>query len=110
MERARWFWLDAVKGAMTALLLADQSMSRGSILVLEAVHDVAAECQLDTTEALRAALRGLADVRRFVPPERIDELRTAIEARYMGAGELFAEYLAEVASPPAADQPSAPIG
>lgn len=86
---------DAVRGAMTALLLADHSLSRGAILVLEAVHDTAAEQQADTVESLRAALRGLSDLRRFATPERLDEVRRAIDARYMGAGDLFAEYLRE---------------
>ena len=48
---------DAVKGAMTALLLADHSMTRGSILVVEAVVDVAAKLDLDPTDSMRAALR-----------------------------------------------------
>jgi|GEM_PF-3174533 len=84
---------DTVKGAMTALLLADHSLSKGAIMMIEAVHDVANDCQLDTTESMRAALRGLADLRRFVTPEKVDEVRIAIDQRYMGAGELFADYL-----------------
>jgi len=86
---------DAVKGAMTALLLADLSLSRGAILVIEAVHDVALERELDTVEAMRAALKGLADLRRFVTAQKVDEVRHAIETRYMGAGEMFGEYLSE---------------
>ncbi len=84
---------DSVKGAMTALLLADQSLARGGMLVLAAVVEVASEAQMDPTEAMRAALLGLADLRRFVDPDRIEELRLAIEAKYMGAGEVFVEYL-----------------
>jgi hypothetical protein len=86
---------DAVKGAMTALLLADLSLSRGAILVIEAVHDVAAERQLDTVQAMCAALKGLADLRRFVTAHRVDEVRHAIETRYMGAGEIFCNFLSE---------------
>jgi hypothetical protein len=84
---------DSVEGAMTALLLADQSLVRGGMLVLEAVIDVAAEAQMDPTEAMRSALCGLADLRRFVDPARIEEIRVEIEAKYMGAGEVFVEYL-----------------
>ncbi|HEX4048454.1 MAG TPA: hypothetical protein VH309_11495, partial [Elusimicrobiota bacterium] len=51
------------------------------------------KAQLDPTEAMRAALRALADLRRFVDPARIDDIRLAIEAKYMGAGEVFSEYL-----------------
>ena len=86
---------DAVKGAMTALLLADHSMTRSSILVVEAVMDVATKRDLDPTESMRAALKGLADLRRFVDPARMDDIRLEIEAHYMGAGEVFMEYLRE---------------
>ncbi len=97
---------DAVKGAMTALLLAEQSLPRGSMLVLEAVNDVAAEANMDPTEAMRAALRALADLRRFVDPSRIEDIRLAIEARYMGAGEVFTAYLREP-TPPSQTPPPA---
>jgi hypothetical protein len=89
---------DAVKGAMTALLLADHSMTRGAILVLEAVMDVAAKRELDPTGSMRAGLKGLADLRRFIDPARIDDIRLEISAHYMGAGEVFAEYLKQVQS------------
>lgn len=84
---------DTVKGAMTALLLADQSLARGAILVLAAVHDVSGECHLDPTESMRAALRALAELRRFVEPARLDDIRLQIESHYMGAGEVFIEFL-----------------
>ena len=87
---------DAVKGAMTALLLADQSLARGSILIVEAVMDTAAKRELDPTDSMRAALKGLADIRRFVDPSRIDDMRLEIESHYMGAGEVFMEYLRSV--------------
>jgi hypothetical protein len=91
---------DAVKGAMTALLLAEQSLPRGSMLVLEAVVDVADKVHMDPTEAMRAALLGLSDLRRFVDPARIDDIRLSIDAKYMGAGEVFVEYLKAPAPPP----------
>ena len=87
---------DAVKGAMTALLLADQSLTRGSILVVEAVMDVCTKRDLDPTDSMRAALKGLADLRRFSDPARMDDIRLEIEAHYMGAGEAFMEFLREV--------------
>lgn len=90
---------DTVKGAMTALLLADHSVTRGSILVLEAVMDVASKRSFDPTESMQAALKGLADLRRFVEPARIDDIRTEIAAHYMGADEVFAEYLKAVPLP-----------
>jgi hypothetical protein len=84
---------DGVKGAMTALLLADQSLPRGGMLVLEAVLAAADEAHADPTETMRAALLGMADLRRFADPARIEEIHAAIEAKYMGAGEVFVEFL-----------------
>lgn len=84
---------DAVKGEMGALLLADYSLSRGALFVLEAVHEASVEAHLDPTEAMCAALRGIADLRRVVQPVRLDEIRIEVAARYMGAGEVFSEYL-----------------
>ena len=84
---------DAVKGAMTALLLADQSLSKGALMALEAVLDVAGAKQVDNELAMRSALRALADLRRFVEPARIDELRLALEMKYMGTSEVFTEFL-----------------
>ncbi len=86
---------DAVKGAMTALLLADHSLTRGSIFVVEAVMDAAAKRDLDPTDSMRAALKGLADLRRFVDPGRMDDIRLQIETHYMGAGAVLMEYLRE---------------
>ena len=87
---------DAVKGAMTALLLADHSMTRSAILVVEAVMDVSTKRDLDPTKSMSAALKGLADLRRFVDPARMDDIRLEIEAHYMGAGEVFMGYLREI--------------
>ena len=96
---------DAVKGAMTALLLAEQSLAHGGILVLDVVIDVAAKAHLDPTVAMSAALRALADLRRFVDPARIDDVRLAIDAKYMGAGEVFVEYLRAPLPPPQVPAP-----
>lgn len=83
---------DTVRGAMTALLLADHSLTRGAMTVLEAVMDVS-NTHVDPTDAMQAALRGIADLRRFVAPDRLDAIRIEIDAKYMGAGEVFSEYL-----------------
>ena len=96
---------DTVKGAMTALLLAEQSLARGGILVLEVVVDAAAMAHMDPTESMRAALKALADLRRFVDPNRIEDIRLAIDAKYMGAGEVFAEYLRAPLPPNASSVP-----
>ncbi|MBI3563802.1 MAG: hypothetical protein HY079_01240 [Elusimicrobia bacterium] len=83
---------DTVRGAMTALLLAEQSLTKGGMMILQVVLETTYE-HVAPQDAMAAALRGLADMRRFVDPDRLDEMRIQIAATYMGAGELFAEYL-----------------
>jgi hypothetical protein len=85
---------DTVRGAMTALLLADQSLSRGGMLILEVVLESTQEV-VAPGDAMRAALKGLADMRRFIDPNRLEDMRIEIAAKYMGAGEVFTEYLRE---------------
>src|SRR5438128_2305407 len=50
---------DACQGGITGLLLAEQNVARGAILMLKAVGEVAAEQQMDPTEAMMAALCGI---------------------------------------------------
>jgi hypothetical protein len=83
---------DVVKGAITALLIADHSLTRGAMLFLEVVLEVS-QPHLGPTEAMGAALKGLADLSRFVGPARLQEIRVEIESKYMGAGDVFAQNL-----------------
>lgn len=92
---------DACQGAMTSLLLNDQSLTRGAVLILQRVSDLASELNLDGPEMLRSALRGIADMRRFARPETLADIRCAIESRFQGAGLAFEAFCAEpVPAPP----------
>ena len=84
---------DVVRGAMIALLLADQNLARGAMGVLDAVLETAGQAQLDPTEAMRAALQGAADLGRFTDPARLNDIRVAIDGKFMGAGEVFSGFL-----------------
>ncbi|MBI4376355.1 MAG: hypothetical protein HY549_07890 [Elusimicrobia bacterium] len=84
---------ETCQGAITALLLAQQNLSRGAVKLLEQVADVANDLQLEPAVLMIGAMRGIADLRRFVPPEELFELRKALEARFIGVGEVFATIL-----------------
>ncbi len=79
---------DACQGCMTALLLNDQNLPRGAVLLLESVVELAAELNLDQMELMRSALRGVSDMKRF-SPQSLHEISTALEARFTGAGQAF---------------------
>ena len=83
---------DAVKGALAALFFADQDLTRGALLVVQASLDASA-AWIDPAQAMGAALKGAADLLRFAAPTRLDEICSQIDARYMGAGDAFAEIL-----------------
>jgi len=80
---------DACKGGITGLLLADHSLERGVVLMLEAVADLASRFGLDPGEAMKSALIGMADLRRFIRADQIDDIAQEITKHFMGAGEAF---------------------
>lgn len=86
---------DACQGGITAMLLADQHLPKGAALLLEAVVELANECNLDPAACMRAAMLGISDVRRFARADQVHEIAREIETRYMGAGEAFSDALAE---------------
>lgn len=78
---------DASQGGITGLLLAEYNLNKGAVLMMRAIAEIANENHMDPTEAMRAALEGIADLKRFILPDRMAELRSAIDAEFMGAGE-----------------------
>ena len=98
---------DACKGGITGLLLADENLAKGAVSILEAVSELASELNLDGVAMLRNALRGVADVRRFIPPDHIFGIEHEIEMHFMGAGAVFRELTNEAPVEPAS-QPLAP--
>lgn len=88
---------DACQGGMTGLLLNEQSLTKGSIAILEAVVDLAGKLNLDQPEMMRSAMRGIADMQRFVPSAAMGEIQIAIEARFHGAGVAFEALCREAA-------------
>lgn len=98
--------VDACKGGITGLLLAEQSLARGAVLMVEAVAELSTEFNLDPAEAMKAALRGISDVHRFARADQLQEIRHEIETRFMGAGEAFSEVLDESRRKTAAGKPT----
>lgn len=82
---------DACWGGMTALLLAEQSLSKGAVLVIHELSELATELQLDPTETLRSALRGIAGLDRVLRADQLDEIRAAIKLSFVGMDEAFAQ-------------------
>ncbi|MBI4424213.1 MAG: hypothetical protein HY554_10825 [Elusimicrobia bacterium] len=86
---------EACQGAMTGLLLSEQNTTRGAVLILSKVAEVANDYRMDPSAAMESALRGIADIRRFLLPERLAEMRVAVDAAFLGAGEALRKFLDE---------------
>jgi hypothetical protein len=80
---------EVARGAVTALLIRDQRLPRGTVHVLKGVELAAASYRLDPSEALAWALEGIADLKRFVPLDALLWISQEIEREFMGTGEAF---------------------
>ncbi|MBI4052103.1 MAG: hypothetical protein HY400_06320 [Elusimicrobia bacterium] len=80
---------DACQGAMVALLLGEQNLAKGATAILRKIGEMATEMNLDPTETMMMALKGIADLQRFVQPEQLDDIRDQISLNFLGAGEAF---------------------
>lgn len=80
---------EACQGAITALLIAEQNLARGAVMLLQTVADLAGEFDLDPAMLMTGALRGIADLRRFATPEQIMLVEREIESAFMGVGQAF---------------------
>jgi hypothetical protein len=81
--------IDACCGAFHGLILAEQELSRASILILEAIVEVSNDAGLDPGAMMIAALAGFAKVRRLVVAEQLHRIRQALEERFNGVGPAF---------------------
>ena len=82
---------EACRGGITALVLAEADLREGAVLTIAAVAELSTELDLDPTAAMQGALKGIADLQRFVPAEQLIEVGKAIESRFMGAGAAYLE-------------------
>jgi hypothetical protein len=90
---------EACHGAMIGILLRHQDLSHGAVQVLRAACAAAQALSLDPTEFMTLAIEGLARIRNVAPPEQLHEMIYALEAEFMGAGEVFRELCQAPVSP-----------
>lgn len=90
---------DAVRGGLQGLILADFDVAKGGIHTLREMAHLAQDLGLDPMETLMSTMRGMASLKRLIPPERMDRLRLDIDAEFHGAGEAFSILLHQVPDP-----------
>ncbi|TPW19920.1 MAG: hypothetical protein FD126_2205 [Elusimicrobia bacterium] len=96
---------DAVRGGLQGLILADYDVAKGGINTLRELTNLAQDLSLDPMETLLSAMRGMASLKRLIPPERMDRLRMNIDAEFHGAGEAFSQLLSQVPDPGRSTRP-----
>lgn len=84
---------DIVQGAMTGLILKEQDLIKGTLAALHKANEAALELSADPTIFMQAAMRGIADLRRFTERAKMDAVARAIDAEFMGAGQVFVHLL-----------------
>ncbi len=80
---------DVCKGAVAGMLLKNCPLPRGCAKVLLAARSYAKTAGLDRDAINLAALKGLADVRRFVDTKTVEEIKTALDETRVGTGAEF---------------------
>lgn len=79
--------IEITAGAMTGLLLADQNLSHGSVCILKKTYDAALQLNLNPTEIMALALRGIVHIRKYTTTAQFGDIIVAITTEFMGVGE-----------------------
>jgi len=87
-------------GAITAILLRHQCLSRGGIEILRAAGAAAGALHIDPTEMMTQAIRGLARIRSVCSKDQLQDLSYGLDREFMGAGERLREECQENATLP----------
>jgi len=90
---------DACYGALQALLLADQDLSRGATLMYAAVLELAQPLNLKPASLSEYSLEGFARMRRLLTQTQIIDLLETLESRFPGSGAAFAKALSQQPDP-----------
>lgn len=69
---------DVCQGTMVGLILTDQSLTKGAMLMLEMIIEINARFGLDPQETSKAAIQGIAGVAKYVTMGQLDEVRAGI--------------------------------
>ena len=81
--------LEIVKGGSAAVVVLELPLARGAAALLRAAASAAKHAGVDPDLAEDAAIRGIADLRRFATPERLQEIGERLNQVRLGAREVF---------------------
>lgn len=79
------------KGLMGGMLLLEKDLPRTAVSILSQMGTVAGETHQDPTELMTWAMEGIAPVAKIAGESTCDAVKEAIEAAFMGAGQVFSK-------------------
>lgn len=79
------------KGLMAGMLLLEKDLPRTAVSILNQMGAVANETQQDPAELMTWAMEGIAPVAKIAGEATCSAVSDAIEAAFMGAGEVFSK-------------------
>ena len=77
------------RGAVAGMVLMECPLPRGGAAILRMALDAARLSGLDADATAYAALCGIADAKRFAPPETLQAMSERINTVRLGSGETF---------------------
>lgn len=77
------------KGMMEGTVLIEGDAALAAVEILREMADAAQEVSLDPADMMTWAMEGIADSASILDPARVLAVQNAIEAAFMGAGEVF---------------------
>jgi hypothetical protein len=78
------------RGLMSGMLLLEKDLPRTAVAILRQMNAVAVETHQDPAELMTWAMEGFAPVAKLAGRHSCESIKHAIDADFMGAGNVFA--------------------
>ncbi|MFI5347792.1 MAG: hypothetical protein ACHQ51_15585 [Elusimicrobiota bacterium] len=81
------------RGVAAGMLLLEKDLPKTAVALLAQMATVAQETNLDPADCMSWAMEGLAPIAKVAPVGTSDAVRAAIDENFMGAGEVFEQFV-----------------
>ncbi len=88
--------IEACRGGMVGLVLMECSLPRGAAAILKKLVRTAKDAVVDDKLVSVAAIKGIADVKRFTTPDILARIGDRLEKTRSGAGDVFDRFVVEL--------------
>ena len=81
------------KGVAAGMLILEKDLAKTAVALLAQMGPIAQETNLDPADCMSWAMEGIAPIAKLAPGGAADAVRSAIDESFMGAGEVFEQYV-----------------